>query len=247
MPSIKTMVYKFHAQVKQLCRKSNPESKNWQYDVSKAKRIVLLWDARGDFPCLVVKTKLPEELQTKFRLSRAAPIHNLAFLAHHYHSRHSESSGDTALCSAYLAETKTTSKTPKEYKYFMTKPASSFAAPYPSSSVPVSGNWETGCYCYSLCITKATSPQQWGKEGLIAFSVLVTAVTLSFRYALNKAFSKGRMSHYSFLLKLWMSKIIARWAAECEHPWGLTARCWTEAHTIYLGCPYLLKVTPSSF
>jgi len=61
----------------------------------------------------VVKTQLPEELQTKFRLSGAASIYNLAFLAHHYYSRHSESSGDTALCSAYLAETKTHLRLPK--------------------------------------------------------------------------------------------------------------------------------------
>lgn len=216
----------------------------WQ--ASKAEGIILLWDAWRDFPCLVVKTKLPEELQTKFRLPRAAPIHNLAFLAHHYHSKLSLSSGDTALCSAYLAETKTTSKTPKEYKYFMTKPASSFAAPHPSSSVLVSENWETGWYCCSMCIIKATSPQQWGKEGLIAFSVIVTTVTWSFRYVLNKGFSKGRMSHYSFLLKLQMSKIIARLAAKCGHPWRLTVRCWTQAYAI---SRLLLppKVTPSSF
>lgn len=152
MPSIKTMVYKFHVQVRQLCRKSNPESKNWQYDMC-LKQKELYWDAWRDFPCLVVKTELPEELQTELRLSRAAPIHNLAFLAHHYHSRHSESSEDPALCLAYLAETKNTSKTPKEYKYFMTKPSSSFAAPHPSSSVLLSGKWETGWCCYKyVCV-----------------------------------------------------------------------------------------------
>lgn len=231
MPSIKSMVYKFHVQIKQLRRKWHPESINWQYDTC-LKQKEFCWDAWRDFPCLVVKTKLPEELQTELRLSRAAPTNNLAFLAHHYHSRHSESSGDTALCSAYLAETKNTSKTPKEYKYFMTKPSSFFAAPHPSSSVPQSGNWETGWYCYSMCIVKATSPQQWGKGGLIAFSVILTTVTLSFRYVLNKAFSKGRMSHYSFLLKLQMSKIIARLSGKCGHPWGLTARCWTQAYAI---------------
>lgn len=229
MPSIKTMLYKLHVQVKNFAgnQTQSPKPDNMARAWSKKNCTEMLGEI---FPVQLSKTKLPEELQTELRLSRL--IHNLAFLAYHSHSRPSESSGDTALCLAYLAETKNTSKTPKEYKYFMTKPASSFASPHPSISVPLSGNWETGWCCYIMCIIKATFTQQCGKGGLIAFSVIVTTVILSFRYVLDKAFSKGRMSHYSFLLKLWMSKIIAKLAAKCGHPWGLTARCWTQAYAI---------------
>lgn len=83
MPSIKTMVYIL--QVKQLCWKSNPESET--DNMTRLKQKDLYWGAWRDFPCSVVKTKLPEEMQTELRLSRVAPIHNLAFLAHHYHKQ----------------------------------------------------------------------------------------------------------------------------------------------------------------
>lgn len=113
MPSVTTMGYKFHIQVNNPAGSQTQRPKLTKWHSPKAKRIVLLWDAQGDFLSWVVKTKLPEELRTKFRLFRAASIHNLAFLAHHYYSRHSESSGDIALCSAYLAETKTHLRLPK--------------------------------------------------------------------------------------------------------------------------------------
>lgn len=119
---------------------AKPRDQNWQNDTHLKLREMLCWEMLGEIVSCVVKTKLPEELHTKCGLSGAASIHNLAFLAHHNYSRHSESSGEH--CLAYLART---NKTHEEYKHFMTNPASFFATSHPSSA-PVTGNGGTGWY-----------------------------------------------------------------------------------------------------